>query len=144
MPGESRDRSTLLNQNEIEAIKVCQDIIKRMAENSAKVKNFFFVISSAFVALIGSSSFQFGWAAIASYIVIAAAMWFVDARYLQLEQMFRGVHNRIVNGCQPNLDSWMFRPRKEDAQPLWKLMFLNFSTAMYPVVSLSLVVLACA
>ena len=144
MPGESRDRSTLLNQNEIEAIKVCQDIIKRMAENSAKVKNFFFVISSAFVALIGSSSFRFGWAALAGYLVIAAAMWFVDARYLQLEQMFRGVHNRIVNGCQPNLDSWMLRPRKEDAQPIWRLMLWNFSTVVYPVVALSLAVLACA
>lgn len=140
----SRDRTVLLDQNEIEAIKICQEIIKRMAENSAKTKNFFFAISAAFVALIGSSSFQLGRTAIASYLVIAVAMWYMDARYLQLEQMFRGVHSRIVNGCQPNLDNWMFWPEKADAQPILKLMLWNFSTAIYPVVSLALTILCCA
>lgn len=141
---QSRDRSTMLDSNEIEAIKTCQSIINRMADNSAKVKNFFFVISAAFVALLGSSSFVFSWKAVAAYLVITCVMWYMDARYLQLEQMFRGVHNRIVNGCQPNLDSWMLRPRKEDAKSMWRLMFLNFSTVIYPILALSIGSLDCA
>lgn len=48
--GDMRDRNALLSQDEIEAIKVCQGIINRMAENSAKAKNLFFTISAAFGA----------------------------------------------------------------------------------------------
>lgn len=140
----ARDRSTILGSNEVEAIKVCQGIISRMADNSSKVKNLFFVISAAFVALLGSSSVRFDWSVAAAYLTIAVSMWYIDARYLQLEQMFRCVHNRIVNGCQPNLDSWMFVPDKKDAKPIWCLMFCNFSTAIYPIVALAIVLLACA
>ena len=89
--GDMRDRNALLRQDEIEAIKVCQGIINRMAENSAKAKNLFFTISAAFVVLLGSSAFEVDERTLGGYAVISIALWYVDARYLQLEQMFRGV-----------------------------------------------------
>ncbi|MBQ9240546.1 MAG: hypothetical protein IJ164_04295 [Duodenibacillus sp.] len=141
---EGRDRTTLLNNNEIEAIKICQGIINRMAENSARTKNFFFVLTAAFLTLIGADTICGSVILIGGYVVIALAMWYTDARYLQLEQMFRGVHNRIVNGCQPNLDSWMFKPQAKDAKSMWWLMFRNFSTLVYPAVAIVVVLLACA
>lgn len=36
--GQLRDRNAVLMPNEIEAIKVTQEVIKRMADNSAKTK----------------------------------------------------------------------------------------------------------
>lgn len=39
-----RDKNAILEQNEIDAIKINQDIIKRMADNSQKIKNFFLAI----------------------------------------------------------------------------------------------------
>lgn len=140
--GDMRDRNALLSQDEIEAIKVCQGIINRMAENSAKAKNLFFTISAAFVVLLGSSAFEADERTLGGYAVISIALWYMDARYLQLEQMFRGVHRRIINGCLPYLDAWMFKPTKEDAASIWKLMLWNFSTMVYPAVAAALIAIA--
>lgn len=138
----SRDRATLLSVNEIENIKVCQAVINRMADNSARIKNWFFVLSAAFVALLGSGTLSHSLRGFLGYTVIALVMWYTDARYLQLEQLFRGVNNRIVNGCQPNLDSWMLCTHKGDAESIWRLMLRNFSTVVYPVAIFGLLVLS--
>ena len=133
-----RDRSAQLSPNEIEAIKALQAIISRMAENSAKTKNFFFTISAAFVALIGTTALPLP-IILAGYAAITAGMWVMDARYLQLEQRLRGTHKQIVNGCLPELDAWMFAPSR-DCMPLWRLMLWNFSTAIYPLMLAALAV----
>ena len=38
---QARDKNAQLSEQEIDAIKINQDIIKRMAESSQKTKNFF-------------------------------------------------------------------------------------------------------
>lgn len=137
-----RDRATALTHEEIEVVKICQGIIERMAGSSARVKSYFFIISSAFVALLGSEVVYPSWQLLLGYGLIAAVMWFTDARYLQLEQQFRGLHWRIIQGNLPNLDKWGFSPWKKDGQSVLRLMFWNFSTAMYPLTSLGLLLLA--
>lgn len=48
---QARDRNTVLMPNEIEAIKANQEIIKRMADNSAKTKTVFLALFAAAVTL---------------------------------------------------------------------------------------------
>ena len=55
--GQLRDRNAVLMPNEIEAIKVTQEVIKRMADNSAKTKTVFLDSSGI---CVGSSSPDFG------------------------------------------------------------------------------------
>lgn len=42
-----RDKNSVLTQSEIEALKVTQDVIKRMADNSSKTKTAFIALSVA-------------------------------------------------------------------------------------------------
>ena len=49
--GQLRDRNAVLMPNEIEAIKVTQEVIKRMADNSAKTKTVFLALFAAAVTL---------------------------------------------------------------------------------------------
>lgn len=49
--GQLRDRNAVLMPNEIEAIKVTQEVIKRTADNSAKTKTVFLALFAAAVTL---------------------------------------------------------------------------------------------
>lgn len=45
--GSVRARNTMLSTHEIELIKINQEIIKRMADNSAKTKTIFIAVTTA-------------------------------------------------------------------------------------------------
>ena len=102
-----RDRNSVLTQSEIEALKVTQDVIKRMADNSSKTKTAFIALSVAVLTFsqgkMPSNFVLFG------YLIFIMAFWYTDAKYLQLERAFRSHYNTIVDGSTPYLDMWSFK-----------------------------------
>ena len=124
-----RDRNAILMPNEIEAIKVNQEIIKRMAENSAKTKNIFLALFAAAVTLHKTINID-GFVLLGFFSVILS-MWYTDAKYLQLERQFRKHHQAILNGTISYLDQWSFNPSKYEVEPVAKIMFLNFTMWLY-------------
>ena len=128
----ARDPSSQLSQQEIEAIKVTQDIIKRMSDNSQKMKNIFLGASAVFYALIGKGLAYSGCKVFLAYAIISIMFWFLDSRYLLLERKFRDHNIAIVLGSIPSLEVWGFNPHKYQRESIWKTMF-SFSEIIYPI-----------
>lgn len=135
-----RSESSLLDEHEIEAIKINQAIIKRMADNSQRIKNYFLIFSGLIITIdkvgqsAGNTSFN-NIFVIAGYIVVGLAFWFMDANYLKLEKQFRMHHQAIVDGSIPYLEKYRFNPANYQYSIL-KVMFNSFSIIIYPALLL--------
>ena len=126
-----RDKNAILEQNEIDAIKINQDIIKRMADNSQKIKNFFLAMCAIVVALMGKQQAQITCYFLLAFMAIAIVFWVMDAKYLQLERQFRKHHMAIVSGSIGFLEQWNFNPKQYSKDCILKVMF-SFSLMIYP------------
>ena len=126
-----RDKNAILEQNEIDAIKINQEIIKRMAENSQRIKNFFLAMCAIVSALIGKQQIQINSYILLAFIVVTTVFWFMDAKYLQLERQFRKHHVSIVSGSIGFLEQWDFNPHRYSKDSTLKLM-VSFSLIIYP------------
>lgn len=137
---QERDKSSLLSAHEIEAVKATQELIKRMADNSQKMKNFFLIACTIFIALIGRGSIFLGVKTCLALCLISIMFWFMDAKYLQLERHFRKHHNAIIRGAIPSLDKWNFDVSRNEVPSLLKTMF-SFSELVYPTILISILLI---
>ena len=128
---QARDKNAQLSEQEIDAIKINQDIIKRKAESSQKTKNFFLGISAAFFVLLGRGAIAFDWQTWCAFSVIVLTFWIIDARYLRLERQFREHHKAILSGALPSLENWDFSPARYNVASTLRIMF-SFSELPYP------------
>lgn len=129
--GQLRDPFALLSNNEIEAIKMTQEIIKRMAENSAKTKTVFLAITTAMITLVDTEISLRTVFALSVYLILTFALWQTDAQYLRLERLFREHHNAICDGTITALDQWRLNIGKYDAESTYSIMFKNFTMWIY-------------
>lgn len=136
-----RDKNAQLSEQEIEAIKINQEIIKRMADNSQKIKNCFLLACSAFFVFWGSSGLSLGIKEYSAFAVITCALWFMDARYLRIERQFRKHHAAIIAGSLASLEDWEFNPSRYKVDCVFKIMF-SFSEIIYPAMLVFLFILA--
>lgn len=127
-----RDRNAALSDQEIDAIKVTQDIIKRMAESSQKTKSVFLVASGVFFTLVAKKDLAPCGLTAIIFLVFALFFWIMDARYLRLERQFRAHHKAIVDGLS-SLDMWDFSPSRYKTASLPRIM-LSFSEIPYPTI----------
>lgn len=130
-----------LTKNEkilIEEIKIIQDIIKRMADNSFKIKAW--AITLVVATLLIKSNVNNSFIAFIPLITF----WFLDAYYLQQEKIFRKVYDDKVENKTTN-DSTMFiiNPNsfKKDVSSIFFIMFWNKSITPLYVTILTLLVL---
>lgn len=128
----ARDRGALLAPIEIEAIKFNQEIIKRLADNSQKIKNYFLATSAIFFALLGKNAIDMNWRTWVAFTIIVVCFWYMDAKYLQMERKFRAHHHSMVCGAVQPLDEWDFDPKRYSVAPILKIM-LSFSELIYPL-----------
>lgn len=128
---ETREPSSQLSPQEIEAIKATQEIIKRMADNSAKTKTIFIAVTAAMGTFVKVETSVQTLFALLVYLAITAILWHTDASYLKLEQQFRNHSNAIVAGTISSLDRWQFNISKYDAESIFSIMFRNFTTRIY-------------
>jgi len=94
-----------LSKNEkilIEEIKIIQDIIKRMADNSFKIKAW--AITLIVATLLIKSHLNNG----AIALLPLLTFWFLDAYYLQQEKIFREIYKDKVANKSDN-DETMFQ-----------------------------------
>ncbi len=93
-------------------LTILQDVIQRMAGNSASCKNWCIVLVAAILVLVARS----GAPAYALLALIPAAFFlFLDAYYLALEQVFRNSYNAFVHklhsvGAVELSDLYVVRP----------------------------------
>ena len=130
---ETRDPCSQLSPQEIEAIKTTQDIIKRMAENSAKTKTIFIAVTAAMGAFLKPEVSLQTLFALLVYLALTVTLWHMDASYLQLERKFRSHSNAIVSGSISSLDRWLFNISKYKAESVTSIMMKNFTTRIYRV-----------
>lgn len=127
-----RSNNTILDEYELEAIKINQEIIKRMSDNSQKIKNFFMVLSGLLITLFSNNNNNSN-KIIIIYIIIGLVFWFMDANYLKLERQFRMHHQAILNGSISYIEKYNFNPNKYKYSIL-KTMFNSFSILIYPCI----------
>ncbi len=130
-----------LTKNEkilIEEIKIIQDIIKRMAENSFKIKTW--AITLVVATLLIKSNVNNPFIA----LIPLMTFWFLDAYYLQQEKIFRKVYDNKVENKTTN-DSTMFKINpndfKKDVSNIFSIMFWNKSITPLYVTILTLLIL---
>lgn len=138
---QARDKNALLSVQEIDAIKLTQEIIKRMAENSQKIKNYFLATCAFFCAIIGHGVIVLDRRTCVAFLAIAIAFWATDARYLRLERQFREHHKAIVAGAISSLEMWDFSPTRYNVVSTIRTMF-SFSEWLYPTMVIALSLLA--
>lgn len=133
MTDTKRDENYQLSQQKIEALKMTQDIIKRMAENSSKAKTAFIAITgmlSAFVKF--DTSFQ-TLVTLIIYLFITTILWITDSKYLRLERQFREHHKKIVEGTISTQACWMMEVTSYPVESSWKAMYRNFTLQLYVI-----------
>ena len=86
-------------------LDLIQDVIKRMADNSFKVKVWTIGVLSGIVAFTGDSIFTGEKASIgltATLLVPIFAFWYLDAFFLRTEQMYRKIYAWVVKNRPQN------------------------------------------
>lgn len=128
---DERAPNTQLSTQETEAIKATQEIIKRMADNSAKTKTIFIAVTAAMGTFVKVEVSAQTLIALVVYLALTLTLWHMDAKYLQLERKFRSHSNAIVNGCIPALEWWKFNISRYSEESVLNIMWRNFSTRIY-------------
>jgi len=123
----------------IEEIKIIQDIIKRMADNSFKIKAW--AITLIVATLLIKSHINNTIIAVLPLVTF----WFLDAYYLQQEKIFRKMYDSKVKN-KSNNNSAMFQintsPYKKLVPNVFCIMVWNKSvTPLYLTILFLLVVL---
>lgn len=139
--GTVRDRNTMLSAPEIELLKMTQEVIKRMADNSAKTKTLFVGVTTAAITFLKFDPSVHNLLALLAYLVVTVALWETDARYLRLERLFRHQHHAIVDGSVPALELWRMNLSRYEEESVGRIMFTNFTMWIYQIAALASVVL---
>ena len=128
-----------LSKNEkllIEEIKVIQDVIKRMANNSFSVKTWTITLIVATLLFKGSNNHIF-----IAFIPLIA-FWFLDSYYLKQERLFREVHNWITTYRLEN-DDKLFNlnptPFNDKVQSVFRIMFSVSTLPFYGSILIMLI-----
>ncbi len=129
-----RSENAILHAHEIEAIKINQDIIKRMAANSQHLKTIFIILTGAILGLFGANTISPSKTIYiaAGFVAIGLVFWLMDAKYLRLERLFREHHKAIINGTIGYKKQWDFNPMRYKTSHVLKVMFDGFSILTYP------------
>lgn len=132
-----RDPNAMLTPYEIEAVKATQEIIKRMADDSAKAKTTFMAVTAALLAFVKPEVSWMAVGTVLSYLCITVALWYTDAKYLQLERAFRLHHNAIINGSLGSLNLWAWKVGGllKQCESVRSIMLHNFTMWLYWIAS---------
>lgn len=123
----------MLSAPEIELLKMTQEIIKRMADNSAKTKTLFVGVTTAAIAFLKFDPSVHNLLALLAYLVVTIALWETDARYLRLERLFRHQYHAVVEGSVPALELWWMNLSRYEEESVGRIMLTNFTMWIYQI-----------
>ncbi|SCJ49379.1 Uncharacterised protein [uncultured Clostridium sp.] len=89
------NRTDILNTDDTEHLKYLQDIIKRMADNSFKIKGWSITITGGLLALLITNNKVSVNDLLVVYVPIIG-FWLIDSYYLKLERVFRSRYENDV------------------------------------------------
>lgn len=83
-------------------LNIVQDIIKRMADNSFKIKGWAVTLVSAIIFLSDGNIYQYSIA-----ILPVVCFWYLDAYFLNQERSYRNLYNWLVEN-RPNTNDFRY------------------------------------
>lgn len=137
---EPQIEPSYLSTEEIEIVKINQELINRMAGNSQKTKSFLILLVSALLVLAQNAQLKSFYLlpVVFFMLMLTLVFWIIDARYLKLEQQFRAHHKAIITKTIDKKTMWIMNPNSYKDLSTIKNMF-SFSTMLYPALALPLV-----
>lgn len=127
----NKTRDVFLSADEIEIIKLTQDIIKRMAENSSRTKTIFIAVTTAVVTFSEVQISLWTIVLLIAYLLITCALWQVDALYLRQERLFRQHYVAIVNKEISIKEAWNLNVSRYETEKVFHIMFRNYTMWIY-------------
>lgn len=107
-------------QHSVEHLKMVQDVITRMAGNSAQMKTWAVSLVTATIVFSGLSDDPH-WLIAAGGFVPVVAFWIMDAKYLHLEKCYRALYGAIVDGEAVKAFDLDYRPHAGSVDSLWQV-----------------------
>jgi hypothetical protein len=131
------------DQNRIAHLTMIQGVITRMAGNSFTLKTLAVTLTAGIVALLGAipqPSPVYGLAALLPILVF----WWLDARYLQLERLYRRLYDAVRTGeadASFSMDARAYRPQEASVARIavsWSVIGIYPALIVVLVVALGL------
>lgn len=120
-----------LSEEEIEIVKVNQEIIKRMADNSKHIKILYITLITASMSILVKNISTYHNQILLFLLGITIVCFYLDARYLHLEMLFIEHHKAIIRGKIRIERMWLLNYKNyEKHTPFYKAIF-NFSLTIY-------------
>ena len=88
---------TLIDQSKIAHLQIIQNVIARMAGNSFSLRTLAVTLTTGLIALLGSIERPTPLYALAALLPLLI-FWLLDARYLQLERLYRRLYDDVRLG----------------------------------------------
>ena len=107
-----------LNEAKIAHLQIIQNVIARMAGNSFSLRTLSVTLTTGLLALLGSIERPTHLYALAALLPLFV-FWLLDARYLQLERVYRRLYDdvRLGNSTEPFVMSITSYDRQEQSVP---------------------------
>ncbi len=93
-------------------LQMIQSVISRMAGNSFALKTLAVTLTTGVVALIGTIE-KFNPIYLTAPLLPIAVFWWLDARYLQLERLYRALYDAVRQGAIDDPFSMNIAPYKD-------------------------------
>lgn len=117
-----------MNSDQLKYLDILQNTITRMAENSAKIKNWFIISTGGLLSIFFTQDIQdenLLWVA----VIITILFYFSDTFYLMLEKSFRKKFENFINDPNTKLFDMNIKEYK-NFKTFWKA-FKSFSMIPY-------------
>ena len=99
-------------QTRIAHLQMIQGVITRMAGNSFSLKTLAVTLTTGVVALLGTMQ-TFNPLYLFTLLLPIAVFWWLDARYLQLERLYRRLYDEVRHGAIADPFGMDTRPYRE-------------------------------
>jgi len=128
-------------EKQIAHLAMIQAVISRMASNSFALKTFSVTLAAGMVALVGAVPKPSLLYVLAAIVAVAVFGW-MDARYLQLETLYRGLYEDVRLGREVSPFDMSIDRYQPTAEPLPRIALSWSVNAIYSTLVAALVIVA--
>lgn len=129
-------------ENKIAHLEMIQGVINRMAANSFALKSLAVTIATAIIALASTQTNHTPYFSYAGLLPVAL-FWIMDAKYLRLERLYRGLYDHIRLGDDFESFSMNVTQFKSEVSSTLRISFSWSVIWFYAAVAIALIATAC-
>ena len=124
-----------MNQEQIEELKIYQDIIKRLAENSFRIKAWTVTL------IVGILLFKdVGIELLLISMIPVLSFWFIDSYYVHLERFYRDSYNDIVLNKNPKRIPFLIPGNQINFKKILKTMLSSFNLLFFYIAIILIII----